>query len=61
MCVCVVCLCVYTSTIVNYFNSNGVVLYDHVMDLRKALDEVVTVKGLTAEEKGQATSFVSTF
>ena len=37
---------------VNYFDSTGVVLYNHVMDLQEALDKMLTTKGLIAEEKG---------
>ena len=39
---------------VNCVDSNGVVLYNHVMDLRQALDKMVTtIQGLVCDEKGK--------
>ena len=31
---------------------NGVILYDPVMDLRKELDSMLAVEGITTKEKG---------
>ena len=44
--------CICKLWFVQFNCSNGIVTYNHVMELREKLDKMVTTKGLTAEEKG---------
>ena len=39
-----------------YIYRNGVVTYNHIMELREKLDKMLKIKGLIAEEKGIVTS-----